>query len=115
MEDQDQRMTAFRGVIGLVWLLALLAGRGMWHSASASAVTATSAGFTDQASWPPYTVTSEPLMEPHDPETSGSPRFDLFGNEIEEAIADYRVDLRGGIYERHSPETAVQKLGAPTS
>ena len=52
-------------------------------------------------------------MESRDSEEPPAPRFDLFGNEIEEAVADYRVDQRGGIYERHAPDTAVPQLGSP--
>jgi hypothetical protein len=37
-------------------------------------------------------------------------RRDLYGNEIDEAVGDYRIDERGEIYERHSPDTAVLKL-----
>jgi hypothetical protein len=86
-------MTGLRVVIGLIWLLALLAGRGLWVSASPSPIAATSAEIT----------------EPQHP-----PRVDLYGNEIEAAIADYRLDVGGTVYERHSPETALPKLGSPT-
>jgi hypothetical protein len=41
------------------------------------------------------------------------PTTDLFGNEVDEAVGDYRVDTRGDIYERHSPETEVPRLGPP--
>jgi hypothetical protein len=46
---------------------------------------------------------------------SPEPRVDLLGNEIEDAVADYRVDLGGDVYERHSPETALLRLGSPSS
>jgi hypothetical protein len=55
----------------------------------------------------------EPRASGLAPEDPREPRFDLNGNEVEDAVADYRVDLRGGIYERHSPDTAVSKLGPP--
>jgi hypothetical protein len=42
-----------------------------------------------------------------------SHRVDRYGNPIETAIGDYRIDWRGEIYERHSPDTAVLRLGAP--
>ena len=42
------------------------------------------------------------------------PRLDLYGNEIEDAVGDYRIDVRGDIYERHSPETEVTRLAAPS-
>lgn len=48
----------------------------------------------------------EPALEPH---------LDVYGNEIEDAITDYRVDTQGAIYERHSPETEVPHLGPPIS
>lgn len=41
--------------------------------------------------------------------------IDRYGNEIERAISDYRVDYRGDIYERHSPDTAVPRLGPPST
>ena len=41
------------------------------------------------------------------------PRVDLNGNEIDAAVGDYRVDRRGEMYERHAPDTALLRLGAP--
>jgi len=41
------------------------------------------------------------------------PRVDLNGNEIDEAVGDYRVDRRGEMYERHAPDTALIHLSAP--
>jgi len=41
------------------------------------------------------------------------PRIDLNGNEIDAAIGDYRVDVRGEMYERHAPDTALLHLSAP--
>jgi len=38
---------------------------------------------------------------------------DVFGNEVDEAVCDYRVDVRGDLYERHSPDTEVPKLKPP--
>jgi hypothetical protein len=42
------------------------------------------------------------------------PSVDPNGNEIDEAVGDYRVDRRGEMYERHAPDTALLHLGAPT-
>jgi hypothetical protein len=39
---------------------------------------------------------------------------DRYGNLIEKAIGDYRVDPRGDIFERHSPTTAVPRLPDPS-
>lgn len=38
------------------------------------------------------------------------PRLDVYGNEIEDAIGDYRIDPRGDVYESHSPDTEVPRL-----
>lgn len=45
----------------------------------------------------------------------GGSRPDLYGNHIEEAVGDYRVDPRGGIFERHSPVTEVARLPEPST
>jgi hypothetical protein len=42
--------------------------------------------------------------------SGGAARLDLYGNEIEDAIGDYRQDAQGDTYERHSPQTAITRL-----
>jgi hypothetical protein len=42
-------------------------------------------------------------------------RLDQYGNEIEEAVGDYRLDVQGEMYELHSPETALPHLGRPST
>jgi hypothetical protein len=39
----------------------------------------------------------------------------MYGNEVQRAIGGYRVDPRGELYEEHNPDTAVLKLGSPSS
>ena len=41
------------------------------------------------------------------------PLVDLNGNDIDEAVGDYRVDKAGELYERHAPDTAVLHLSDP--
>ena len=53
--------------------------------------------------------------EPSFPEENDSRRMDRYGNQIETAIGDYRIDPRGDIYERHSPDTAVPRPGIPST
>lgn len=105
-------MTTLRVAIGLIWVLSFVAGRGAWAPVQPLAIAATSAEITDSTGPIAGAVADTPLVEERDPEPA-DPRFDLFGNEIEEAVADYRIDVRGGLYERHSPDTAVARLGAP--
>jgi len=46
---------------------------------------------------------------------TGLPHFDLYGNQIDDAITDYRTDQSGTVYERHSPDIEVPRLGPPVS
>lgn len=43
-----------------------------------------------------------------------APRLDLYGNEVDFAVGDYRVDGAGDLYETHSPQTEVPLPGTPT-
>ena len=43
------------------------------------------------------------------------PFFDLYGNEVTSAVATYKIDPAGALYEEHSPQTEVPRLGVPTS
>ena len=106
-------MTAIRVAIGMLWMMSLLAGRGMWNPAVMSPIAATSAEITDQFVLPTAETGKGRLDTPDEP--GPDPRFDLFGNEIDDALADYRIDVRGSVYERHSPETAVATLGSPST
>lgn len=38
---------------------------------------------------------------------------DFHGNEVERAVGDYRVDVRGNLYEGHPPVTPRPRLGTP--
>jgi len=40
---------------------------------------------------------------------------DLYGNEVTEAIAKYKFDATGSLYETHSPQTELPRLGSPKS
>ncbi len=40
---------------------------------------------------------------------------DLYGNEISDAVARYKLDAEGGLYELHSPRTELPRLGSPKS
>jgi hypothetical protein len=51
---------------------------------------------------------------PASDEEWAEPRIDLNGNEIDDAVGDYRIDRRGEMYERHAPDTALLRLSAPS-
>jgi hypothetical protein len=40
---------------------------------------------------------------------------DLYGNEVTDAIATYTFDRSGSLYELHSPQTELPRLGIPKS
>jgi hypothetical protein len=50
---------------------------------------------------------SETLTPPH------NHPVDFNGNEVRRAIARYKVDPTGALYEEHSPDIEVPRLGAP--
>ena len=48
-----------------------------------------------------------------DATTSPDASVDFNGNEVRPAVAHYKVDPAGALYEEHSPETEVPRLGSP--
>jgi hypothetical protein len=40
---------------------------------------------------------------------------DLYGNEVTDAVATYTFDRTGSLYELHSPQTELPRLGMPKS
>ena len=57
-----------------------------------------------------------PLVRATDGLVESEPRdasVDLNGNEVRQAIAHYKVDPTGALYEEHSPDTEVPRLGSP--
>jgi hypothetical protein len=40
---------------------------------------------------------------------------DVYGNEVTDAIATYTFDRAGSLYELHSPQTELPRLGIPKS
>ena len=56
---------------------------------------------------------SAPVDEDAPDEVLGN--VDLFGNDVSDAVAEYRFDATGSLYEVHSPQTEIPKLGSPKS
>jgi len=104
-------MTPNRIILGIIWMAVVLAGYGYWSAWTAHA---THGQTPSQEEWL-NTTTISPLADPAVLRIDGTnaPRVDLYGNEIEDAVSDYRQDLRGDTYEWHSPQTEVAKLGPP--
>ena len=103
-------MSSLRVTIGIIYIAIALIARGIWVETSTPAA----AAFVPDAA--PTTAVSD-FLDPDGPFLDGSEsrRMDRYGNPIETAIGDYRVDPRGEMYERHSPETAVTRLAVPST
>jgi hypothetical protein len=49
------------------------------------------------------------------PNTDADPAVDFYGNEVTVAVAEYKIDGVGRLYELHSPQSELPRLGSPTS
>ena len=58
---------------------------------------------------------AEPRDELDAPADGGEGFTDLYGNEVTDAIATYTFDQSGSLYELHSPQTELPRLGIPKS
>jgi hypothetical protein len=47
------------------------------------------------------------------PQPADAAIIDAFGNEVTQAVATYKIDSTGDLYEEHSPQTEVPRLGSP--
>ena len=98
-------MVLFRVIVGTLWVSILLIGRGIWTPADPVTPRVTIA--VEAGGTLPGADTDE-----RNPRTgtSHTPRLDLYGNPVENAVGDYRTDPRGDLYERHAPDTAMLAL-----
>ena len=85
-------MSAFRVFLGILWLLFVLAAHELTSYRPAAAA---------------------PAPAPERVLRTGAPKVDLYGNEVFDAVGDYRVDFDGELYEGHAPDTAVLRLSPP--
>jgi hypothetical protein len=118
-QEMSLSMSSFRLVLGILCFAVLMASRAIWTAAPVPPM-ATDFDFSTRAisEPPPSPRLPRPRLEVDEPargESKQDRRLDLYGNEIERAIGDYRIDTRGHLYERHSPETAMPRLGRPTT
>jgi hypothetical protein len=101
-------MLLVRLLVGVTWVLAAIAGHEMWTPrVSAVPQSAPTRTETTAISIPVAVDVSD--IEEH----RAQPRLDVYGNIIDEAVGDYRIDPQGDVYEWHSPDTALLELGPP--
>jgi hypothetical protein len=105
-------MARVRLLIGVLWVLAAVAGHQMWtprvkaapQPVRQSETTSISIPLVEQAGAEDASAIADPYTQPE---------FDVYGNQIDEAVGDYRIDPHGELYEQHAPDTALLKLGPP--
>ena len=61
----------------------------------------------------PSDAQGAPSLNDEDDPDDGA-QLDLQGDEVTAAVAKYRFDAQGNIYETHAPHTEVPHLGRPT-
>ena len=60
----------------------------------------------------------DPFRVPRDVaegETNEDESTDVYGNRVTAAVATYQLDATGTLYELHSPQTQLPRLGSPKS
>jgi hypothetical protein len=55
---------------------------------------------------------NDPPDDPAD-DLEAPPQYDVYGNEVDDAVGGYRIDPLGDEYEEHSPDTEIVRLGPP--
>jgi hypothetical protein len=101
-----------RVIVGFLWLMILMTVAGGWTVGGSRHYVH---GLAPSNTRTAPVLDDTRYSEGFGAQSAAPPRLDLYGNEIENAIGDYRIDIRGDIYERHSPDTEVTRLAAPSS
>ena len=106
-------MTVHRVWVAALGMTVVFAVSNMWTTESATrqarTITVPQAHTTSVIDNAPRALPTLPTRD----DDWADPRVDLNGNEIDDAVSDYRVDRRGEMYERHAPDTALLHLTAP--
>jgi hypothetical protein len=107
-------MTPLRVLVVVVWMVIVAAGSHMWtNHAINEGIAVVTHSHVDSTSVLDDLSTGAGKVEAAGDDDWVESRVDLNGNEVDDAIGDYRVDLRGEMYESHAPDTALPHLGAP--
>ena len=105
-------MTPLRVLIMFLWFAFVSAASYMWteHAARASTIVIVdphvSSSVLDEV------VNGAVKSEEPSDDVWFEPLVDLNGNQIDDAVGDYRIDRRGELYERHAPDTALLHLSS---
>jgi len=72
------------------------------------------AGYSEVSAITSRDGSSSPEIGDQERDDSDGP-VDLLGNEVTDAVAKYKFDSTGSLYETHSPQTELPRLGSPKS
>ena len=65
---------------------------------------------------PPVTASrSQPQVVGVSRDSANEEPLDAYGNEITNAVAEYSLDPAGALYELHTPQVELPRLGSPKS
>ena len=105
-------------IIGAIFTGCMLSAPPLSSPSGPSASTVAS-GFHDRALGPRASDTPAVLANTagialvEEWDAKGLP--DLYGNEVSDAVARFKLDDAGSLYEVHSPETELPRLASPIS
>jgi hypothetical protein len=99
-----------RVIVGLLWLTILIVVAGVWSAGARPRADRSDPTGTRITLMPAGTTDSDASAV----DAASPPRVDLYGNEIDNAVGEYGIDIRGDLFERHSPGTEVTRLAAPS-
>jgi hypothetical protein len=105
-------MTPLRALVVFLWFAILSAGSYMWTMHTTAQPITGVHPRVDTPSVLDEVVNGAAKLEGARGHDWAEPHVDLNGNEIDDAVGDYRVDQRGELYERHAPDTALLHLGS---
>jgi hypothetical protein len=106
-------MTPLRVLVVFLWFAILSAGSYVWTIHTTGEPITGAHPRVDSPSVLDEVVNGAAELERPRDDDWAEPHVDLNGNEVDDAVGDYRIDRHGELYERHAPDTALAHLGSP--
>ena len=114
-------MSSLRVALGIIYMAIALVVRGIWAETAVQPPVhfdlwdSANPSVSEFGRLPQAVGIHVDLDKSPSHDRTESRRMDRYGNPIETANGDYRIDPRGEMYERHSPDTAVTRLPVPST
>lgn len=107
--------------VGRVAFVALVPFFLLWALAAAELQSTPTAAHPVARTAAPVSVSSDSAAVPSWPEVdtdqplAAQSETDLYGNQVDDAVAEYSLDAAGSLYELHAPQVELPHLGSPKS